>query len=176
MALLLWFNAFCQAQITLARMNDYVQALPCPRLVRRGDTMAGDIQVALTAISAAGKVIPAQHFKLALALTSDAYDRARTQGLRVLSELGLAPGRYQLRVAAGNVNGPAGAVMHDEIKIPAVDVVLADELCIIRFVDGALQRLALANVFTAHVDIACMRPHREGREQRSFDEQMRIVA
>ena len=82
-------------------------------LVRRGDTMAGDIQVALTAISAAGKVIPAQHFKLALALTSDAYDRARTQGLRVLSELGLAPGRYQLRVAAGNVNGPAGAVMHD---------------------------------------------------------------
>jgi len=88
-------------------------------LVRRGDTMAGDIQVALTAISAAGKVIPAQHFKLALALTSDAYDRARTQGLRVLSELGLAPGRYQLRVAAGNVNGPAGAVMHD-LEVPDV--------------------------------------------------------
>jgi VWFA-related protein len=82
-------------------------------LVRRDDTMAGDIQVALTAISAAGKVIPPQHFKVALALTSDAYERARTAGLRVLSELALPPGRYQLRVAAGNVNGPAGAVMHD---------------------------------------------------------------
>ena len=69
-----------------------------------------------------------------------------------------------------------GTVMHDEIKIPAVDVVLADELRIIRFVDGALQRLALADVFAAHVNIARVHPHREGREQRSFDEQMRIVA
>ena len=67
-------------------------------------------------------------------------------------------------------------MMHNEIKIPAVDVVLADEIGVIRFIDGALQRLALANVFAAHVNIACVRPHREGREQRSFDEQMRIVA
>src|SRR5262249_23181732 len=38
------------------------------------------------------------------------------------------------------------------------------------------QAFALANEFTAHIDVAGMRPHREGRDQASFDKMMRIVA
>jgi VWFA-related protein len=86
-------------------------------LMRRGDTMAGEIQVAMTAVSAAGKIMPTQHQRVAMALGPDIYETARTQGLRVLSELALPAGRYQLRVAAGNVNGQAGAVMHD-LEVP----------------------------------------------------------
>ena len=55
-------------------------------------------------------------------------------------------------------------MMYNEIKIPAVDVVLADEIGAVSLIDGALQRLALANVFAAHVNVACVRPHREGSE------------
>jgi hypothetical protein len=86
-------------------------------LMRRGGAMAGEIQVAMTTVSAAGKIMPTHHQRVAVSLSSAVYETARAQGLRVLSELELPPGRYQLRVAGGNVNGPAGAVMHD-LEIP----------------------------------------------------------
>ena len=51
----------------------------------------------------------------------------------------------------------AGAVMDDEVEIPAVDVVLADQLRLIGLIDRRLQVLALADEFAAHIDVAGMR-------------------
>ena len=69
----------------------------------------------------------------------------------------------------------ARAVGHIEIERPAVDIVLADQLCLIGLIDRGLQMLALADKLAAHIDVAGMRAHREAREQAALDEEMRIV-
>ena len=66
--------------------------------------------------------------------------------------------------------------MQMKVEVPAVRVVLADQLRVIGLVDRRLQHLALADELAADIDVGDMRPHGEGREQRAFDEQMRIVA
>ena len=69
----------------------------------------------------------------------------------------------------------AGAVMDEEVEVPAVDVVLADQLGLIGLGDRRLEPLALADELAAHVGVAGVRAHREGGEQRALDQQMRIV-
>ncbi len=66
-------------------------------------------------------------------------------------------------------------MMHDDVEVPAVEVILADEFGGIGLVDCALECLALADEFAAHVDVAGVRPHGVGGEQATLDEQMRIV-
>jgi hypothetical protein len=66
-------------------------------------------------------------------------------------------------------------MMDVEIEGIAVDVILADELRFVGLIDGALERLALGNVFTADVDVGRVGSHREGRDEASFDQEMRIV-
>ena len=68
----------------------------------------------------------------------------------------------QRRFLAADIG--AGAVMHDDVEIPAVDVVLADQLGLIGLLDRRLQPLALANEFAADIDVAaCARPWRSRR-------------
>jgi hypothetical protein len=55
-------------------------------------------------------------------------------------------------------------------------VVLADEVGLIGLVDGALQRLALADIFAADIDVGRMRAHGEGGDQAALDQRMRVVA
>ena len=62
----------------------------------------------------------------------------------------------------------AGAVMDIEVEIPAMDVVLADQLGVIGLVDRALQRFALADEFAADIDVAGMRAHREATRSGSL--------
>jgi VWFA-related protein len=87
-------------------------------LVTRGDTVAGEIQVASVAINAAGRIFDGQRHRLELALKPDTWTIAREHGFRVLTGATLPPGRYQLRIAAGGVGGrAAGSVMYD-LEIP----------------------------------------------------------
>ena len=78
------------------------------------------------------------------------------------------------RLLAADVG--AGAVVDDNVEVPAVVVVLADELGGVGFIDGGLQALALADELAAHIDEAGVRPHGERGEQRPLDQQVRIVA
>jgi hypothetical protein len=50
-------------------------------------------------------------------LKPDTYERAKARGFRVLSQATLPPGRYQVRVAAGNKAGKAGSVVYD-LEVP----------------------------------------------------------
>jgi hypothetical protein len=78
------------------------------------DLLSGEIEMATTAINAAGKVFKGEQHRLRLALKPDTYTRAQANGLRLLSEMALPAGRYQLRVAAGNTgSNRAGSVMYD---------------------------------------------------------------
>ena len=67
-------------------------------------------------------------------------------------------------------------MVHDKIEVPAVDIVLADQLGLVGLRYGRLQTLALAHELAAHVGITAVRPHRERRQQGALDQQVRIVA
>jgi VWFA-related protein len=73
----------------------------------------GQIELATAAISAAGKVERAQRERFTLNLEPNVWSQAKG-GVRFLTGLTLPPGRYQLRVAGGNIaNSAAGSVMYD---------------------------------------------------------------
>src|SRR5665213_3535783 len=69
-----------------------------------------------------------------------------------------------------------GAVMDIEIEIPAIDVVLADQLLGIGFVDRALQGFALADEFAPYINVTGVCAHREAGDQAAFHQRVGIVA
>jgi len=78
----------------------------------------GQLEVGFIATDMQSKIYPGEHYTVDLALKADTYEMARRQrGLRVLSEMELPPGRYQLRFAAGNAAGRAGNVVY-ELAVP----------------------------------------------------------
>ncbi len=62
-----------------------------------------------------------------------------------------------------------------KIEIPAVNIVLADQLGLISLVDRSLDPFALTDEFAAYIDVADIRAHGETGDQAAFDQQMRIV-
>ena len=85
--------------------------------VEKGGTYNEQLEVATSAIDMKGKVFPGDRHTVTLAMKPDTYERGKAHGLRVLSQLNLPPGRYQLRVAAGNRSGKAGSVLYD-LEVP----------------------------------------------------------
>ena len=69
----------------------------------------------------------------------------------------------------------AGAVVDDDVEVPAVDVVLADQLGVIGLLHRRLEALALADELAADVDVGDVRIHGAAGEQAALDEVMRIV-
>jgi hypothetical protein len=86
-------------------------------LVDTGKSFDGQIEVAAAAINAAGRAFEGKLYRAMLSLTPDSHQRALSGGIRMLGEVMLPPGRYQLRVGAGNTSGGAGAVMAD-LEVP----------------------------------------------------------
>ncbi len=71
----------------------------------------------------------------------------------------------------------ASAMRQIEVKIPTgFRGVFAQQSGVITFVNRRLQRFALADEFTADINIGCMCPHRKGGNQRPLDQGMRIMA
>ena len=81
----------------------------------------GTFNEALEFVSAAtdskGKVFGGERQTANLTLKPDTYARAKERGFRVLTQMNLPPGHYQLRLAAGNRNGKAGSVLYD-LEVP----------------------------------------------------------
>jgi VWFA-related protein len=71
------------------------------------------VQVTYTATDMKGKVFPGDRHTLTLTLKPDTYKRTQETGVRMLSQMNLPPGRYQVRVAASNAAGEAGSVLYD---------------------------------------------------------------
>jgi VWFA-related protein len=85
--------------------------------VESGGTFNEQVEVAFTSVNVQGKVFPGERQTATLTLKPDTYERAKERGLRVLSQASLPPGRYQMRVAAGNKSGKAGSVVYD-LEVP----------------------------------------------------------
>jgi VWFA-related protein len=82
-------------------------------LVSKDGVMTGQLEIATYAGSSNDKRFPGDRHVIALALKPDTYDLARREGFRVVTEMRLPQGRYQLRVAAGNRVDKAGSVLYD---------------------------------------------------------------
>jgi VWFA-related protein len=87
-------------------------------LVEREGTFRNDIEVAIAAVDAKGKLFTGDRNTVNMNLKPDTVPRVRTAGFRVISALDVPPGRYQLRVAAREANARrAGSVLYD-IEVP----------------------------------------------------------
>ena len=81
--------------------------------VEKAGTWNERLEVISTATDTNGKIFPGERQTLNLALKPATYEKVKADGLRLLTQADLPPGRYQLRVAAGNANGKAGSVLYD---------------------------------------------------------------
>jgi VWFA-related protein len=81
------------------------------RLTAGNGTMNGRAEVAFNAIDRDGKVRATGSHAVDITLKPETL--ARTQSLRVVSQMDLPPGQYQVRVAAGEEGGRNGSVLYD---------------------------------------------------------------
>jgi VWFA-related protein len=82
-------------------------------LVERNGLMVGGVELSYLAIDGQNKIRPGEFHIGELALKPDAYDRVRQSGVRLLSEMHLPRGRFQIRVAVGDRSGKSGSVVYD---------------------------------------------------------------
>jgi VWFA-related protein len=85
-------------------------------LVDNNGVLAGDVEVSFLAIDTKGKVHPGRRYDTMLTLKKDAAEAAFRTGVRVVSQIELPKGRYQLRIAAGG-HTRAGSLVYD-LEVP----------------------------------------------------------
>jgi VWFA-related protein len=102
------------ASVALAlemRVNDF-------RFAERNGVFSDRVEVVFTAIDSKGTIRPGDRHVLSLDLRPETLAATRDRGLRVVSEIMLPPGRYQLRAAAAEEGaGLTGNVLYD-LEVP----------------------------------------------------------
>jgi hypothetical protein len=84
----------------------------------RNGTFNNRVEVAFSSVDAGGTVRGGTRHVLTLELKPETFAIARQRGLRVVSEMALPPGRYQLRAAAAEEGGNrSGSVLYD-LEVP----------------------------------------------------------
>ncbi len=85
--------------------------------VEKGGTYNEQLSLMLAATDATGKLFPGDRHTVNLALKPETYQRMQQDGVRVITQLNLPPGRYQVRIAAGSGSGVAGSTVYD-LEVP----------------------------------------------------------
>ena len=70
-----------------------------------------------SATDSKGKHFPGERQRVDLKLKPDTLARARSRGFRLVNQMSLPPGRYQMRVAATSSGGQSGSVLYD-LEVP----------------------------------------------------------
>ena len=86
-------------------------------LVERNGQMVGGVEVSYLATDGQNTIQPGEFHIADLTLTPERYEYLQKTGLRVLGEMRLPRGRFQIRVAVGNRTGKSGSVVYD-IEVP----------------------------------------------------------
>ena len=80
--------------------------------------VTNNLELSLFSLSAAGKAQRGYRSALDMAVLPATYERIKTNGVRALQRIALAPGRYQIRVAVReSAGGQAGSVFYD-LQVP----------------------------------------------------------
>ncbi len=86
-------------------------------LVEKQGRLVGDLTLALRPTTAEGKLLEGQRHEMAIAFKPNTFALTQARGVRVLTTMALAPGRYQIRAAGGPSVGRAGSVTY-ELEVP----------------------------------------------------------
>ncbi|HLG58399.1 MAG TPA: VWA domain-containing protein [Vicinamibacterales bacterium] len=86
-------------------------------LVEKDGSYVGTFEVSYLSADTRNKIYPGQTHTARLTLKPETYDQVMQSGMRMLAETRLAPGRYQMRVAAANRAGKSGSVVYD-LEVP----------------------------------------------------------
>lgn len=87
-------------------------------LIEKDGTFQNELEIAITAINQSGKIFNGDRNTVALNLKPDTVPRLRAAGFRIISEIAIPPGRYQLRIVARESNGKrAGSILYD-LEVP----------------------------------------------------------
>ena len=84
--------------------------------VEKNGTFNDRLEVSFIATDATGKTFPGDRHAVDLTMKPDTHARLKERGFRVVSEMNLPPGRYQLRVAAADT-AKSGSVLYD-LEVP----------------------------------------------------------
>ena len=84
--------------------------------VEKDGTFNDRLEVSFIASDANGKTFPGDRHAVDLTMKPDTHARLKDKGFRVVSEMNLPPGRYQLRVAAAD-SAKSGSVLYD-VDVP----------------------------------------------------------
>lgn len=86
-------------------------------LVEKDGTHVGALEVSYFSIDMRNRFFPGQTQTARLTLRPETYEQVMKTGFRMVFETELGPGRYQMRIAAGNREDKAGSVVYD-IDVP----------------------------------------------------------
>ena len=81
-------------------------------LVEKDGTHLGALEVSYFSMDMKNKFYPGQTQTARLTLKPETYEQVMKTGIRMVVETTLAPGRYQMRIAAGNRESKAGSVVY----------------------------------------------------------------
>jgi len=85
--------------------------------VEKDGTFSETLELVNSATDAKGKAFPGERQLVNLNLKPDTLARAKSRGFRLVNQLSLPPGRYQIRIAAATRGGRTGSVLYD-LEIP----------------------------------------------------------
>jgi VWFA-related protein len=80
-------------------------------------TFSESIELVNTATDSKGKIFPGERQLVNLNLKPDTLARAKSRGFRLVNQVNLPPGRYQMRIAASSRGGKTGSVLYD-LEVP----------------------------------------------------------
>jgi hypothetical protein len=86
-------------------------------VVEKDGTFNERLEIAYSALDTSGKVFAGSTHSVNLAMKPETFERVKARGFRMLAQIDLPPGRYQLRIAAGNAAGKVGSVLYD-LEVP----------------------------------------------------------
>ena len=88
------------------------------RFTEKAGTFLDRVQMAFSAVDAKGAIRPGQRHVLTMEMSAATAATARERGFRVVSEIALPPGRYQLRVAAAEEGANRSGSAFYDLDVP----------------------------------------------------------
>ena len=86
-----------------------------------GGVFNGGVDLSVVALDSQGKTHDALHRAVPMPLKPESYKMVSQSGIRIVSRVELAPGRYQLRIAAMDLGRPPAGAVHYDIEVPDYD-------------------------------------------------------
>jgi len=84
----------------------------------QGGTFNGALDVSVVALDSQGRTTSALQRTIPMPLKPESHQMVASRGMRIVSQIDLAPGRYQLRIAAMDAGRRETGTLHYDVEVP----------------------------------------------------------